>query len=104
MRVCRIKPLLVGAILTLLLAALLPDQSSDATRRSNSARTAFKRLSLCPSTGRPTGPCPGWVIDHVTPLACGGPDAPSNMQWQTTADARAKDRWERKGCATSARR
>jgi hypothetical protein len=23
------------------------------------------------------------VIDHVNPLACGGPDAPSNMQLQT---------------------
>jgi hypothetical protein len=25
---------------------------------------------------------------------CGGPDAPSNMQWQTTAEAKAKDRVE----------
>jgi hypothetical protein len=29
-------------------------------------------------------------------LACGGPDAVSNLQWQTIRDARAKDRWERK--------
>jgi hypothetical protein len=32
------------------------------------------------------------------PLACGGPDAVSNIQWQTIRDARAKDRWERKAC------
>ena len=24
---------------------------------------------------------------------------PSNMQWQTRADAKAKDKWETKGCA-----
>jgi hypothetical protein len=36
------------------------------------------------------------VIDHVKPLATGGADAPSNMQWQTKADAKAKDKWERK--------
>jgi hypothetical protein len=35
---------------------------------------------------------PGYVKDHVVPLACGGPDAPSNMQWQTVQDAKAKDR------------
>jgi hypothetical protein len=34
------------------------------------------------------------VIDHVTPLACGGADVPSNMQWQTIEEAKAKDRWE----------
>ena len=31
-------------------------------------------------------------------LACRGPDAVSNPQWQTIADAKAKDRWERKPC------
>jgi hypothetical protein len=38
-----------------------------------------------------------WQIrkDHIVPLACGGPDAVSNMQWQTAADARAKDQWVR---------
>jgi hypothetical protein len=38
------------------------------------------------------------VIDHIKPLACGGADAPANMQWQTTADAKAKDKWERREC------
>jgi hypothetical protein len=40
----------------------------------------------------------GYVIDHVIPLACGGPDAPSNMQWQTIGEGKAKDRLELKGC------
>jgi hypothetical protein len=38
------------------------------------------------------------VVDHITPLACGGTDTPSNMQWQTKAAAAAKDKTERKGC------
>jgi len=57
------------------------------------------RLHPCPSTGHPTGACPGYVKDHVVPLACGGPDAVANLQWQTTSQAKAKDRWERKACA-----
>ena len=35
-----------------------------------------------------------YIVDHVVPLACNGPDRPSNMQWQTIAEAKAKDRWE----------
>jgi hypothetical protein len=41
---------------------------------------------------------PGYREDHIKPLACGGPDAVWNLQWQTVAEARAKDRWERKTC------
>jgi len=37
-----------------------------------------------------------YVIDHVISLAKGGADSPSNMQWQTKAEAKAKDKWERK--------
>jgi hypothetical protein len=43
----------------------------------------------------PRGACHGYVIDHIDPLECGGADAPFNMQWQTTAEGKAKDRWER---------
>ena len=62
--------------------------------RSANARDAFKRSNPCPATGKSYGACHGYVIDHVTPLKRGGADAPSNMQWQTQAAARAKDRWE----------
>jgi hypothetical protein len=41
---------------------------------------------------------PGYRKDHNEPLACGGPDKVSNMQWQTIPDAKAKDAWERKDC------
>ena len=33
------------------------------------------------------------------PLVCGGPDAVSNLQWQTIRDAKTKEKWETKGCA-----
>jgi len=52
------------------------------------------RLHPCPSTGKISGPCPGYVIDHVAPLKRGGADDPSNMQWQTTSEAKAKDKTE----------
>lgn len=67
-------------------------------KRSGSAKREFEAMHPCPSTGRASGPCPGYIIDHVTALACGGVDAPSNMQWQTKEQAKAKDKWERKGC------
>jgi hypothetical protein len=35
------------------------------------------------------------VTEHKNPLECGGADTPSNMQWQTVADAKAKDKTER---------
>lgn len=66
--------------------------------RSSAARREFARTHPCPATGRAALPCPGYVIDHITPLACGGPDQPANMQWQTADDAKAKDRWERRPC------
>ncbi|MCU1286394.1 MAG: endonuclease [Acidobacteriales bacterium] len=67
-------------------------------KRSAAAKDSFKRQSPCPSTGRSSGACPGYVIDHVRPLACGGADAASNMQWQTIAAGKAKDKTERRGC------
>jgi hypothetical protein len=62
--------------------------------RNAHAKGEFRKSSPCPSTGRPTGACPGYVIDHVTPLKRGGADAPYNMQWQTIEAAKEKDRWE----------
>jgi len=57
--------------------------------RSSEAKHEFEVV-----TGHPHG-WRGHVVDHVIPLACGGEDSPRNMQWQTIAEGKAKDRWER---------
>lgn len=66
--------------------------------RSRETTRRFQQLHPCPSTGKRTGGCPGYVKDHRVPLACSGADLPYNLQWQSTADAKAKDKVERKGC------
>jgi hypothetical protein len=60
--------------------------------RGTSAKFAFER-----ATGYDHGR-KGYVIDRIVPLACGGADNTSNMQWQSVADAKVKDRTERQGC------
>jgi len=64
-------------------------------KRSKAARAEFMRSHPCPSTGKTSGACPGYVVDHVNALECGGADSPLNMQWQTIADGKAKDKTER---------
>jgi hypothetical protein len=90
----------LAPLVTLLaaLAILVTAPAEARTHRSAAAKHAFQHGQPCPATGKQRGACPGYVIDHVIPLACGGPDAPSNMQWQTIAEGKAKDRWERAQC------
>jgi hypothetical protein len=88
-----------GTIIALVIAFTIPGPLSAAEHRSRSVTREFQREHPCPSTGLTTGACPGYRKDHIKALACGGPDAVSNLQWQTIADARAKDAWERKACA-----
>lgn len=86
---------LIAAALAGLALASAPGQAHTPQHRSHAVAREFEREHPCPATG---GACPGWVKDHVVPLACGGPDAVANLQWQTAADAAAKDKWERRGC------
>lgn len=69
--------------------------------RSTKVLRDFQKIHPCPSTGLPTGSCPGWAKDHVVPLSCGGCDHIGNLQWlpddqKSVAGAHAKDRFERK--------
>lgn len=79
-----------------------PERYADGTiKRSTTQRAYFVRMHPCPATGQVTGSCPGWSVDHIIPLVCGGCDAPSNMQWldnriKTCAGDACKDRWERR--------
>jgi len=86
-------------IVTMLLLGALATSPYAAIKRSTKARHDFMRAVPCPAkVSHSVYTCPGFVIDHIKPLACGGVDAPSNLQWQTIAEARAKDKWELKGC------
>jgi hypothetical protein len=93
-RLGRLYPIIV-------IALALAAASSLAAKeyRSREVAREFQREHPCPSTGLTTGACPGYRKDHIKALACGGPDAVWNMQWQTIAAARAKDRWERRACS-----
>jgi hypothetical protein len=62
--------------------------------RSATAKRDFQKAHPCPATGKTSGACKGYVIDHVLPLKRGGADAPGNMQWQTVQAPKAKDRVE----------
>ena len=69
-------------------------QGSRPVRIGNAAVHQFQKAHPCPATGWTRGRCPGYVVDHVKPLKRGGADIPANMQWQTKAEAKAKDRVE----------
>mgnify|MGYP001594179808 CR=1 FL=1 len=71
-----------------------PRDSNGRIQRSASAIKDFKRTHPCPATGKSTGRCSGYVIDHVVPLKRGGADSATNMQWQTKDAAKEKDKWE----------
>jgi hypothetical protein len=87
-----------GPIIVVVIAALVSIPLSAREYRSREVAREFQREHPCPSTGLTTGACPGYRKDHVTPLACEGPDAVSNLQWQTIDEAKAKDRWELRVC------
>lgn len=75
-------------------------QQFDAHARDPRARAEFLKQHPCPVTGKSRGACPGFVVDHVTPLCAGGADAPINMQWQTVGEAKEKDKEEHALCRT----
>lgn len=62
--------------------------ADGAIYRNRATVRAFHRLTGFPGGRR------GWVVDHVIALKRGGCDVVGNMQFQTVADAKEKDRWE----------
>jgi hypothetical protein len=78
---------------------LLPMQADAAQApRPTNAEILFRLANPCPATGQAQGPCTGYVVDRVIPIVCGGEEDPSNMQWQTLAEAKEKNRWDKIGC------
>ena len=86
----------VSITLAFFAAFAVPVHAADT--RSFRAEVLFRLQNPCPATGESRGECKGYVIDRIIPVACGGAEDPSNMQWQTLAQAREKDRWEKIGC------
>ena len=84
----------LSAIAVIALAAGLALIAPAVGARSKTARAEFQRHYPCPATGSPRGRCPGYVIDHLQALCAGGADVSANMQWQTVAEGKAKDKTE----------
>ena len=57
----------------------------------------YRQAGVAPHT-------PGYVVDHRVALACGGSNDLGNLQLQTVAEGKAKDRWERQGCSSGGSR
>ena len=72
----------------LMVVLLLVSFDIAASCRSEAQVDRFKRM-----TGFPHGR-PGYVVDHICALAQGGIDDPINMQWQSYADSKVKDKVE----------
>lgn len=68
------------------------DANGKLVRRTD-VLAAFKRIHPCPSTGLTTGACPGWQMNHVIPLACGGLDGVSNLAWIPTVSKTCDHDW-----------
>lgn len=62
--------------------------------RSRVQYNHFRATHPCPATNQIKGPCPGFVVDHIRALCKHGLDRADNMQWQSVAEAKAKDRIE----------
>lgn len=88
-----------GFVISLFIAASARAQSESSALcrdahgricRSEAAKHSFEKLHPLPAGAVRHN----YVIDHIVPLACGGKDAPINMQWQSIAEGHKKDRWE----------
>jgi hypothetical protein len=64
---------------TLAVCVALSISASAKEHRSASVKREFQLTHPCPATGRTSGACPGYVKDHILPLACDGPDAVANL-------------------------
>jgi hypothetical protein len=93
------RQMMLGVLIFGVSPGVLSSSVSAQEHRSSAVAREFQRENPCPSTGQTSGACPGYIKDHIKPLACGGPDDPANIQWQTVEAAKAKDKTELKDCA-----
>jgi hypothetical protein len=82
------KPVVTSTTTSVSASGVVVRDANGKIKRNQSAKHEFMRQTGY-SNGRP-----GYVVDHIIPLKRGGCDCPSNMQWQTIQEAKAKDKWE----------
>ncbi|HEX7625057.1 MAG TPA: hypothetical protein VF400_15875 [Anaeromyxobacteraceae bacterium] len=59
-------------------------------------RDLYQRSHACPSTGKTSGTCPGYVVGYVLSPRRGGTYQQSNLRWMTLEDAeRAREQDQR---------
>ncbi|WP_284620516.1 HNH endonuclease signature motif containing protein [Aquabacterium humicola] len=83
---------------SVLFLAFVASASALPADRSRTLRAEFQRLHPCPSTGATHGPCPGYHVDHIEALVCGGRDELRNLQWLAIGLHKEKTRAEVKLC------
>jgi len=77
----------------------LPRTANGNIKRSASEVYKFRKANPCPVTGKTTGACPGFQVEHTIPLCACGPDKVSNMTWMATAEHKIKTKADVKHCA-----
>lgn len=78
--------------------ALLAGCCSQPQKRDPAMRASFMANNPCPINQAKRGPCPGYHVDHITPLCAGGADHPNNMQWLTIKAHQDKTRDDIRRC------
>jgi hypothetical protein len=79
----------------------VPREANGDIKRDPKVTREFRKLYACPSTGKFTGACPGWAMDHPLPIDCGFADAVWNLQWlpdeiKSAKGPFSKDHFERR--------
>jgi len=84
----------------LLITPALSEAACPKIKRSQAVLHTFQRTHPCPSTGKISGKCPGYILDHGIPLCLIGKtgDVVENINWQSVVEAKLKDRLERAVC------
>lgn len=78
----------------IMLVMVVSIAAGAAVKRDPGQVRAYRAEHPCPATGKTSGACPGYVVDHIVPLCAGGDDHPDNMIWQSKAESLEKDRTE----------
>lgn len=79
------------------------DEAKQRLARSRKEVRLFRSKNPCPATGEIQPTCKGFVVDHVKPKCAGGEDKITNMQYQSVAQAKKKDKIEIAYCRCMAR-